>query len=722
METENKYYIYLVSSKYFIEKNIGKIGCTNDPYERIRGYRTHIPPIDEYIMNYYLIYELNIKSEKDMKKCEEKIHDYFLKYRMRREINNDSEWFDFKTNNIVETIKNFMKTQTYVNCEVELEEIERKKSKYLQKPFYKNLNFENEKEEKNKKLEIIQKPVIEKIKEFVFELIDDAGYIISPCGSGKTKMTCEGIKGLKRVIICCPFNQIQQQWKKELISNKIFENEKIYLIGSEGTTDNKEIERLLSFDEYVIITTYISSDLLTDLITNKIQLLVCDECHHLTGKVQIEDNGEGKTRKLMAKAFDLKIKRLSLTFTPRVLNNFDDLEVSEIDSDTEYKIKFMSMSMKNEIENEKIFGKNIAEIKLRTMINLGILPDYKIWSLRDELNKGRGIKGKSEYIIDAMNAVEFRDDKEKYILNHLIVFAQTNKDTKEYEKYFKETIEDVLIIRVEGGENVNLKIREFQMAHRAILINCKVLGEGVDIPIADSVAIMYSKKSKTEITQMVLRAGRWYKNKSVFHILIPSTGDEDYSSLESVLKSLASVDEKIYDEIIYKSIKKVSGDKKEIIIEEGGTNERIMIELFEGSDIEQINNCFKKIRNKLIGKSSKEIQELCLKNKIQTSFEYEEFQKENIDLPCDPRFKNITWFDYLNPFIEKIDVKYFVNEILEKNEIKIASDYDKWFQTNSNKKIPSLQNINDGYFGNTLTTIISLSERYGTKFIILRRR
>jgi superfamily II DNA or RNA helicase len=78
---------------------------------------------------------------------------------------------------------------------------------------------------------------------------------------------------------------------------------------------------------------------------------------------------------------------------------------------------------------------------------------------------------------------------------------------------------------------------------------CKVLNEGVDIPEANSVAILYPKYSKIEITQMILRAGKWDTDKNLFHILFPITREEDLGGMEEVLISLASADQTLKEEI-----------------------------------------------------------------------------------------------------------------------------------------------------------------------------
>lgn len=221
-------------------------------------------------------------------------------------------------------------------------------------------------------------------------------------------MTCKGIKGLKKVVICCPSNQIQGQWVSALISEGVFTENQILTMGSSnnGTTDQGEIWTFMQQDIYCVITTYMSSNLLVDILMNDTQILVLNEAHHLGGIVGKEDDGEGKTRRLMMTATKLQIKRLSLTFTPRIVRNDDNNEM-----------EYASM------DDTTIFGTQIAELKFRDLIRKGVLPDYRIWSLHDSSKKGAGILGKAACILESWKATEMVRGVEQYILHHLIVFA-----------------------------------------------------------------------------------------------------------------------------------------------------------------------------------------------------------------------------------------------------------------------------------------------------------
>lgn len=645
---------------------------------------------------------------------EEEVHNEFYMYRMMRDKPRDSEWFDFEGRSPLDTVRAFMNTRSWVKREVPESEICPKKRPphYVLKKqlMYKNLKIIKTLTERDAALNREQVPVEDEITRFLKNPDERAAYVIAPCGFGKTKVTVGAAKGvIKKAIICCPSNVIQNQWHETLLRYNAFANDNIHIISSYGTTDVDTISRLLENDVYCIITTYMSSHLLVDMIRENIELLVLDEAHHMVGVVASEENKEGRTRRLLMKAVEIGIKRLSLTYTPRFIVNAGDT-----------KVKYLTM------DDDSVFGKKIVDVRIRDIIKKGILPDYRVWSLRDKHKKGRGLIGKAECLLEAWNATHIVRGEERNILHHLIVYALNTEDAKMLEDFFKEKIEDdTVVIRVEGGDKLEEPIERFTRTRRAIIVNCFVLNEGVDIPIADSVAIMYPKQSRGQITQMVLRPGRWYEGKAMFYILLPSTGDEDLSGFEEVLTSLASIDENIRDEIVMRARSgvKPTGTPTPSDGDTGTEPEMIMIDEFE-ADEEQIKKCFENIRKNMYPKkNSMLIQELCIRKGIDTSRQYNRLLEDIPELPEDPRPKNVTWYSFLHPsHTQRIPVEEFVANILEPNNLRLAHNYVEWLGTQALcRDFPTIEYITDGFFGTENTHFKTLLEKYGRVSVRCRR-
>jgi len=492
----------------------------------------------------------------------------------------------------------------------------------------------------------------------------------------------------------------------------VFRCKQVHLIGESGTTNLDTIGAIFQGDSYCIISTYASSHLLVGAIRKNTELIVFDEAHHMAGVICKDEDGEGRTRRLMMKATEFAIKRLSLTYTPRFINNASHSDVKHISMD-----------------DDGVFGNRIAELKFRELVRKGVLPDYRLWMLRDETKKGTGLVGKAECIIEAWNTMEVERGEEKYLLHHLVIFASSIEDTVTLETILANALTDACIIRAKAGDDMNDVICRFTCATRAILINCYVLNEGVDIPIANAVAITYPKKSHGQITQMVLRAGRWYEGKSVFHILIPTLGDEDLSGFEEVLTSLASSDEQVCDEVLLRQndVCNTLGDERNDAESYGTSTECIVIDECS-ADVDEIQRCFQNVRTNIYGaygaSQSKYIRELCIRKNIHTSIEYARLCVDIPELPENPLPKHMVWYDYLHPaHIHRIHCADFVTCVLIPNRLQVSYQYDAWRSIQRPEDIaelPTIQNITDGFFGKNYTEFNTIYKTFHKQ--LARRR
>lgn len=596
-------HLYILSSPLYLSHQIVKLGLTQHLYGRKGTYRTGcVPGFDpSHELDFVAAWNTNATTPSELRKYEGILHRQFAHYRMKRSTGNPTEWFQFPvgTDPIIE-VSRFLKECKWIQSVIDLESIRPKKHKqlYLNTIYHKNIEYCEEELERITLLEKEQAPVINAIKSFLASS-NIAGTIIAPCGSGKTRMTCNAIKGLQRVIICCPLQQIQTQWNETLLSQNVFTKDEIKLIGGKGTTDPSEIATYMKQSSYCLLTTYASSHLLTDILSSNIQVIILDEAHHMAGVIATAETGEGKTRRLMKKAVDINIKRLSLTFTPRNVYAEEACSVLTMD-------------------DEAIFGPVLHEIKLRSLIKQGILPDYRIWSLRDSAETATGLEAKAKTILEAWNAVEEVNETDIHILNHLIIFTHTNeeanivatflkKELELIEKDFKKNSEEeykTQIFHVGSGagcDTFDTSIRNYSNAKRSILINCKMLGEGVDLPITNGVAILYPKHAVGDIVQSIFRAGRWHKNKPLFHVLLPILDGEDMSGLEYVFLSLAQYDEALKDEIMYKAAHPPVDPKEPVPPRTDSSGyvlpDTIVMEGFDGSNLEEVIRCFRNTRN-----------------------------------------------------------------------------------------------------------------------------
>jgi len=744
-------YLYVASAAVYELHFVFKLGATIHPRGRLSTYQTGCPPgfTPSHEIVYVALWEI-YGDTINLYDAEAALHDHFYRYRLTHGRRNDTEWFRFPNDTALEQIRAFLSRQPWFKREVPTDALPiLTRPRFLQKPTPSNRDFLKTNEARLAALTLIQDPVIHAIREWFADPMREAGMLLAPCGSGKTIMTTKAVHDVKRVIICVPSHTIQMQWYAALShGEEAFPSDDIHMLGSQGTNDLPTIREWMERDTFCILVPYASSHHLVDLLTPHVQLIVLDEAHHMAGIVMsdAQDNQENKenkedkedkedrthvgiTRLLMKRAVDLHIKRLSLTFTPRNLYRDNDRgNDSNSNSNNDTDLEVMSM------DNAAIFGRPIAELNLRKLIQQGILPDYRIWTLCDEARAGTGIIGMAECLLEAWGVTELvrnttppYERVERPLLHHMIVFAATNEEAARLADYLRERLEErseeTLVLCVKGGQTKETAkaIRDFEAAPRAILVNCRVLGEGVDIPTANAVAITYAKHAMGDITQMILRPGRWRQGKPMFHMLFPILGDEDMSGFQNVLTALASCDLLIRDEILLRTQPPAAPVEPPgpAPARMGGEHvEHILMDDMGGTDVERIQACFQRTRQAVFSVyDSRQIQALCLEKGVDTSVDYRKDMRPHC--PEDPRPRGVTWYTYLHPrSIDRMTASYFVRNVLETHSLatKPSEDYTKWRMgrpPSERDSLPSVQHIIDGYFGADHTLFDRLLVRHG---------
>ena len=669
--------LYIATSKYYLALSIFKIGLSANCYGRVSSLNTSNPSFEDAIADIYFMYKFKVSTEYfSLKHIESVIHQKFNKYRYVRP-DRTSEWFSFNDitiETVITYIEYWCKKQdclislegpftfeTSYNEYVKINKDNKDTTNELSKAF--QLVSENHIPStilRNKKLEKYQLELINDVIKYYQNPLNISGYYISPCGSGKTIMTIKILQffnHFNKIIICVPRVSIAEQWIETL--NKLnISGYKIFFCSSKSiskkignynnSTDIDDITKWLINDKIIIISSYASSIKLRKAIVKSkcdICFAILDEAHHMVGTVYNDtdtdtdsdsDNKDNSIEDIDLEETDEEKDKISNIGKSRALLNLFNIKQKLFITATPRVIKNKTINGFYSMDDESIFGKKIHEIKLRELINEGIMPDYKIIISHSIEYSQDYINDKAKVIIKHMmqknpyytnNTNPDNNDtainNKHYILNKLIIFMETNESGKKIKQYL-DTINDVDVIYIDGNMTVheyNDSILKFKdSSRRSIIINCKMLNEGVDITIADSVAICYGKHSRVEIIQMLLRAGRWTPDKSFFYILLPLSNGEGYEGIEDVLASLAINDDALMEEITLKSnsdsdetktsggcgngnsgssgsgsskTNTASGDS---IIEEDKIN-RIYIDTVNSLDVEKLRETFKNIRD-----------------------------------------------------------------------------------------------------------------------------
>jgi len=644
------HFIYLGSCPIHEQEGIYKIGCSHDPHQRKENITGVYPPTEKCAW-WMRLWETTAHDHMTMEQYEREVHAEFATERITGP--RHLEFFYLNPEDL-ERVEAFITSRPWFVREWHLEDIPRK-SRILSRS-----------EDRINALCEIQRPIIENIRVFVHDAEMEAAHIVAPCGSGKTVMTCRGVVDMRRLIVCCPSIVIRGQWCETMIREGNFTQDQIFFL-----THPSMVPEVLERSAYCLVCTYASSHHLLDWIsTENTDGIVMDEVHHMGGMVTPTE--EGRTRRLLQRAAKLGIKRFSMTFTPRFMNKTSHLEIADT--------TVISM------DDETIFGRRIGSLDVRHLIDRGILPDYRLWCI--ENMETPGLNGKISCLVRSWEEMPF--------LHHMIVFAEDNHDADQCYNILRARFDHVF--RVRGGDHENdATIRAFEAVDgRAILVNCRVIHEGVDIPIANAVAFLCRKHSQEEIIQMAYRPGRWFRNKLLFHILHIATDEEDREVFDHINVALASVDTFYLKQMMTRFVQK----KKQPIdstmppSDQDQDQDENNIIVFHPRvaefDWQRLRERFELIRNKMMN-THHHVATLCHQKKIATSVEYKHLRDQIQELPLDPRPPRTTWYDFLHPEDKKISLDDMRSRIAIHN-IHCASDYKTFSLT------PSIQHILDGYF------------------------
>jgi superfamily II DNA or RNA helicase len=549
-------------------------------------------------------------------------------------------------------------------------------------------------------------------------LIPTRGYIEMACGTGKslTSYWIDKKMDTQKTVVFVPslylLSQIYADWVKQSYAENIHIT--YILIGSDAdfaedityslpnglmlSTDPVQIKKKVkkTKGKIVIISTYQSADKLADAC-NKISfdLGIFDEAHKTVGQA-------GKQFSAMITDDNLKInKRIFMTATPKnYIGESDDM-----------------ISM----DNTKFYGHQIYAYNTGNAINDQRLTDYQMLTIvatdqeiEHSIQKNKLIKYKDVFEDTEANYLgtilillsKIHDNTS----NHLITYYNKTKSAHKFKEMMIQINDElypgkpIFIDSLDGSTQMSRRtqmIKEYVKAEKGILCSARVLNEGVNIPIVDSVCFVDPRQSTIDIVQCIGRALRKYKGKEMAHVFVP-TFIKDFNIVEEldkniygkiigVLKAMKSTDEGVTEYFVSKDNGKVGKRnicKVERFVE---MNQSIEIDLNEWDD--QIGAKIWKILDPWLSRLE-EIKQWIDKNKkrpVSTS-------KNNIEYIY-ARWLNRQTQHYKKRLYALSNISYCNkwNEFIEKYIDYMMDDNTKWYATlnnvdnwiHNNKKRPS---------------------------------
>lgn len=577
-----------------------------------------------------------------------------------------------------------------------------------------------------------QKAILPFIEQYYKE--NNYGRLYLPCGTGKTFLgywISIHILKCNKIFIVVPslylLSETYETWSKQLYNSSY----KYLLIGSDIdkkdgmsceykiTTNIDDIKEQLenTIEKIIVITTYHSSNLLRNVceeINFTFDMGIFDEAHRTTG---IGD-------KLFANLLThekLSKKRLFMTATEKIYHY-------QISKPKEQQENIYSM------DNENVYGKIIYNYSTRKAIEDGQLVDYKVVApfissdnYDDLLENNNYIKiNESKYNIKilALSIMIIKTMKDLNI-KHMLIFSNKNEKAKKIMEMLRALLKndnsDIYCNCLSGNDNMNKRRHEvklFEQSKRGIMSSAKIFGEGVNIPICDSVCFADNKESTVDIIQYVgrcLRKCKLIPNK-ISYVVVPFVLNNDtenffdsenksFLKLRMILKSLGTTDDLVSENFVLKNcnkhiIKKNNGNNE--FTYDINTSQTIDLKQFEQTIISKIfdrdGNFESRIRRKIIHENKRRhINGLKL---IYTKNKCLRFLKKECETII-PDTDN--WVKYClgNDLFSEIKKKYYYSKeelVIACNKLNIIDFETYKKQYKNDLKLPSPRYINNGFY------------------------
>ncbi|MFG2903062.1 Helicase associated domain protein [Streptomyces zaomyceticus] len=366
------------------------------------------------------------------------------------------------------------------------------------------------------------------------------GQVHAACGTGKTIIAAVSAKRLVprgRVLVLVPtldlLTQTVQAWRgaghvgPAVAVCSLQDDPELWNLKVRSTTNPVQLALWHGSGPVTVFGTYASLGVLAEAFEGvygqrlaPMDLTVVDEAHRTSGSMGKAWAG------VHSQGVIPSLRRLYLTATPRIWQERPDWEVAE--GVREALPREMAASM----DDGAVFGPVLYKLSLASAVSRGLLARYQIivLELRDPVVTPERLMGRGRHTeevrgerLGALQAGLLHAMAE-HGLSTCITFHHRTMEAQAYAEGLERVAAQLHASRPEMypqrvwaewlcGEHAPERRREVlgsfgTTAQRAVLSNCRVLGEGVDIRAVDSVALLDPKGAPHDIVQAIGRALR----------------------------------------------------------------------------------------------------------------------------------------------------------------------------------------------------------------------
>ena len=436
---------------------------------------------------------------------------------------------------------------------------------------------------------------------------NDRGKLIMACGTGKTYVSLKIMEAITpqnaNILFLVPslslLSQTLKEWSYEAGQDinsyavcsdvKVGKDEdlKLHELDFPATTRATKLLENFNYQETdgrrVIFSTYQSLDVIKEAQSKglpEFDMVICDEAHRTTGIingatqdasnfVMIHDNNN-----IQAK------KRMYMTATPRIYapNAKKTAEKKEIEISS--------------MDDDKIYGKNIYELKFSDAVKDDLLSDYKVMvyvvpqsvinadmqSILTEKDNTLDLNDLAK-LVGCYNGLSKKTDDANIIdtnpMKRAVMFAGRIDVSIQVKNEFEKISGDLgglkcKVQHIDGKTNILERNKWLNWLKHSdepipdgecrIISNARCLSEGVDVPALDAVIFLNPKDSEIDIIQAVGRVMRKSGDKKFGYVILPVVvpiGEDpnnvlngsNYKIIWNTLESLRAHDEKMDREI-----------------------------------------------------------------------------------------------------------------------------------------------------------------------------
>ena len=336
-----------------------------------------------------------------------------------------------------------------------------------------------------------------------------------PTGTGKNVVIIYSMEENKKYLILVPRIILMEQLKEEIIRHKPELKNMIQCIGDNNNDYNTK--------KNICICVY-NSVSVVEKYFNTFEKIFVDEAHHID--------------------------------KPQLYAEIDDEDNDELESDNEYKV---NDEESNDEDMEQIVTTNYNKIiKSLTKYNNNVYLSATIDCNNDFIYYKKDIRDMIDmkYLCDYTIHIPIfsNDTTNKNICLHLvnnyrnhIIYCNSRKEGRAINNIMNSIMKgcsEYIDCMTSKSKRDNI-IKKYKNGDIPFLVNVHILVEGFDAPITKGICFMHLPSSKTTLIQIIGRALRLHKLKTIANIILPFSTNEDSNNINNFLQVMAKNDKRI---------------------------------------------------------------------------------------------------------------------------------------------------------------------------------